>query len=425
MLSPGILLDDLRSTCFSPIDLPAGGAPQIGMEAEAIVVDAATRRPFPLEPTLSPRATVPAVQRLAEIYGWEPRPTASAGVPEFRLPDGGRITFEPGGQIEYSSAPRGSASEVLSSTRDVFTLLGRALKEVGGDLVFAGLDPVNEIEDTALQLRGERYVRMDRHFWRSGPFGARMMRQSASLQFALDWGPPAGRAARWALLNALVPYLAAIFANAPHYAGRATGHHSYRRVVWDTLDPLRTGMRDAGPQAEGEYLAFALAAPAILIPGGERPCAPFGRWLETGCVTMEDWHTHLSTLFPEVRPRGYLEVRTVDALPPEWYAAPMALLLGLTYDERSAEDARDLLGNPDPSLLALAGRDGVSDTRIGDVARDLWRLALRGCARLGTTAISPEDVETASEFAARYTGAGRTPADDVLARADIFASAAG
>ena len=65
---------------------------------------------------------------------------------------------------------------------------------------------------------------------------------------------------------------------------------------------------------------------------------------------MEDWHTHLSTLFPEVRPRGYLEVRTVDALPPEWYAAPMALLLGLAYDERSGQDARDLLGDPDPSL---------------------------------------------------------------------------
>ena len=67
----------------------------------------------------------------------------------------------------------------------------------------------------------------------------------------------------------------------------------------------------------------------------------------------------------------------------------------------------------------------MSDTRIGDVARDLWRLALRGCARLGTTTISPEDVETASEYASRYTGAGRTPADDVLARADMFASAAG
>ena len=425
MHSPRALLDDLRNTCFSPGESSAGGTPHVGMEAEAIVVDAATRRPFPLEPTFSPRATVPAVRRLAETYGWEAHPTGSAGVPEFQLPDGGRITFEPGGQVEYSSAPRPSASEVLSVTRDVLGLLGHALHDVGAELVFAGLDPVNAVEDTALQLRGDRYVRMDRHFWRIGPSGARMMRQSASLQFALDWGAPDGRAARWTLLNALAPYLTAIFANAPQYAGKATGHHSYRRVVWDTLDPLRTGLRETGPRAEEEYLAFALDAPAILIPGGARPCAPFGRWLATGCVTMDDWREHLSTLFPEVRPRGYLEVRTVDALAPEWYAAPMALLLGLTHDERSARDARDLLGNPDPSLLARAGRDAVSDPQIGAVARDLWSIALRGCARLGATSISAEDVETAAEYASRYTGTSRTPADDALARADTFASAAG
>ncbi len=424
MLSPRALLDDLRNTCFASTAPAAAGA-RTGMEAEAIVVDAVTRRPFPLEPTLSPRATVPAMQRLGELQGWQPRPSGSSGVPEFHLPDGGRLTFEPGGQVEYSSAPRRSASEVLSATREVLAHVGGALKEIGADLVFAGLDPGNAVEDTTLQLRGERYVRMDRHFWRSGASGARMMRQSASLQFALDWGEPAGRAERWTLLNALVPYLAAIFANSPLYAGKVTGHQSYRRVVWDNLDPSRTGLRDTGPNAAEEYLTFALHAQAIIIPGGDRPCAPFGRWLDTGCVTMEDWHTHLSTLFPEVRPRGYLEVRTIDALAPEWYAAPMALLVGLTYDERSAQDARDLLGDPDPALLERAGKHGVGDQQIGGVARDLWTIALQGCTRLGTSIINAEDVETAAEYAARYTAVGRTPADNVLAGIDTFASAAG
>lgn len=414
--TPRALLDDLRNTCFAPAGGPGGGAPRVGMEAEALVVDATTRRPFPLEPGLAVRATVPALDWLAMQHGWQARRSVKSAVPEFSLHDGGRVTFEPGGQVEYSSAPHRSASDAVRAARAVFALIARALEPAGAILVFEGIDPLNAVEDTTLQLRGERYARMDRHFWRLGPFGARMMRQTASLQFTLDWGEPTGRGARWRMLNALVPYLTAIFANSPCYQGKSTGHRSYRRFVWDNLDPLRTGMRDTGDDAAASYLAFALGAPALLVPGGERPCVPFSRWLETGMVTMTDWHTHLSTLFPEVRPRGYLEVRTVDALGPEWFGAPMAFLLGLTYDRQAASQASDLLGDPDPSLLARAGRDGVSDPEIGDVARDLWSIALRGCARLGESVIAEQEVENACEFAARYTTAGRSPADEVLER---------
>lgn len=414
--SPGALLDDLRNTCFSPAGGPAAGVARVGMEVEAIVVDADTRRPFPLEPGLSPRATLQVLRGLAPLHGWLVRQAPDGGAPDICLPDGARITFEPGGQMEYSSAPQRSASAVLRAAREVFALIGNSLEPAGAELLFAGIDPINAVDDAPLQLRSERYLRMDRHFRRIGSHGARMMRQTASLQFTFDWGEELERGRRWTLANALAPYLAAIFANSPCYGGKPTGHRSFRRVVWDTLDPLRTGMRDTGDGAEAAYLQFALGAPAILMPGGDRPCAPFAQWLETGCVAMSDWHAHLSTLFPEVRPRGYLEVRTADSLPPEWFAAPMVLLLGLLYDRQSSGDACALLGEPDPSLLERAGRDGVSDVQMGNVARDLWAIALRGCARLGEHIVSPEDVEVASEFAARFTAGGLTPADETLAR---------
>ena len=325
--SPRALLDDLRNTWFAPAGGPTGGAPRIGMEAEAIVVDRQTRRPFPIEPGLTASATAPVLHALAAKHRWHVRQSPKSQTPEFTLPDGGRLSFEPGGQIEYSSAPRRSASEVLRSARQTFRLVGDALEREGAALLFTGIDPANAVEDTTLQLRGERYLHMDRHFWRAGPFGARMMRQSASVQVSLDWGEPAERPRRWRLLNALAPFLAAIFANSPVYEHAPTGHRSFRRLVWDRLDPLRTGVRDCGGDPIGSYFAFALGAPAILLPNGERPAAPFSRWVDTGCVTLADWHAHLSTLFPEVRPRGYLEVRTVDALPPEWFAAPLALRL--------------------------------------------------------------------------------------------------
>jgi glutamate--cysteine ligase len=406
------LLDDLRSTCFAPSGGPAGGAPRIGVELEALVLDASSHRPFPLEAGLTPRATAPALRRLAASHGWQVSASSKSGDPEFRLPDGARITFEPGGQLEYSSAPHRSASEVLKKVREVFSHISAALEPEGAELMFVGIDPFNSVEDTTLQLRGERYARMDRHFWRLGSDGARMMRQSASAHISLDWGELPGRNDRWRLLNALVPYLTAIFANSGSYERKATGWKSFRRAVWMATDSERTGLRYGGGDAAESYLAFALNAPAILLPAGENPCVPFARWLSTGCLTMADWHAHLSTLFPEVRPRGYLEVRSIDSLSPSQLAAPVAFLLGLTYDAEGTQAAMELLGEPDSALLESAGRDGLSTDEISGVAQQLWTIALEGCARLGEAIIAPWDLERAADFAQQYTAECRSPSDD-------------
>lgn len=410
--SLGALADSLRASCFVPT--VRAGPPLIGLEAEALVVDARTRRPFPLQHPTSPRTTSAAVAALATKLGWQSRVSTKAGVPEFRLPDGARVTFEPGGQVEYSSAPHRSASTLVRAARELFQVISASLGEVGGALLFEGIDPHNPVESAPLQLRGDRYERMDRHFARRGAFGARMMRQTASLQVSLDWGEAAGRPTRWRLLNSLTPYLAAIFANSPRYAGAPTGCHSYRRVVWNRLDPLRTGIPFDGGDMEAAYLEFALRAPAILIPAGDRPCAPFARWMETGCLTITDWHAHLGTLFPEVRPRGYLEVRTVDALSPEWFAAPVAFLVGLAYDPVATDQALALLEPAGPDDLERAALEGVGEDGFGCVARQLWEIALAGCGRLGDQVFDPCDLATAAEFAARYTARGASPADDAV-----------
>lgn len=415
------LLDDLRSTCFAPSGGPGGGAPRIGLELEALVLDASSNRPFPLEAGLTPRATAPALRRLAALHGWQATTSAKSGDPQFRLPDGARITFEPGGQVEYSSAPHRSASELLKKVREVFSQIETALDAEGAVLMFAGMDPFNAVEDTTLQLRGERYTRMDRHFWRLGSDGARMMRQSASVHVSLDWGEEPGRADRWRLLNALVPYLTAIFANSPTYEKKNTGWKSFRRAVWMATDSERTGLRHGGDDPVESYLAFALGAPAILLPAGENPCAPFARWLSTGCLTTADWHAHLSTLFPEVRPRGYIEVRSIDSLSPSLLAAPVSFLVGLAYDAEAAQHALELLGQPDAGLMAKAGRDALGAGDISDTAQQLWTIALDGCGRLGESMIAPWDVESASDFAQRYTAECRCPADDADTPAAVTA----
>jgi glutamate--cysteine ligase len=238
-----------------------------------------------------------------------------------------------------------------------------------------------------------------------------MMRQSAAFQIGLDLDDEPWL--RWRVLNAAAPYVTAIFANSPLYDGEPTGHRSTRAAVWRALDPARTGLPWAEDDPVRGYLDFALAAPAMLFPtvGGEY--RSFGEWLRRAEPTMEEWAEHLSTLFPEVRPRGHFELRSCDALPPRFYPAPLALAVGITYDPGALRAAADLLGPPDAALLERAGRLGLADPDIARVAGDLADIALRGCADLGPGYFHPTDLEQARAFFDCYTRRGRSPADDL------------
>jgi glutamate--cysteine ligase len=400
------LAADLRQRVF-PSPVARGISPRIGAEVEIIPIDSATRRPLPLEGTGASTLTI--LRRAGAAAGWRERRSAKANVPEIELPDGGRITFEPGGQIEISSAPNASLSGLVSSLRATVNAIVGA-SPAGVELLSCGIDPCTRVEDVAPQLHADRYRRMLQHFERIGPSGARMMRQTASFQVCIDGGDAPERT--WTALNALAPYMVAIFANSPRYGGVDTGHKSFRRHIWATLDPRRTGLLGFGRDPVDEYLDFALGAPAFLLPDVGGAAAPFGDWLARGEVTASDWCTHLSTLFPEVRPRGYFEVRSADVMAPEWYAVPLILVAGLVYHRPSLDAAADLLGAPDAALLARGGRDGLSDPELARKAPPLCDLALAGCAALGAEFVSGADLAAAAEYFDRYTRRGLSPADD-------------
>ncbi len=389
---------DLRDRVFRPSSAPE----RIGAEVELLVLDAATRAPVSI---CAPGcvSSLPLLRRFAAQQGW--REAISYGC---FLPHWGGVSWEPGGQIEYSAPPCTSVTASLASLRGVVLPLRVWMADHGLELLSVGTDPTNHLASTSLQLSAHRYVRMDEYLGAIGPAGPRMMRQTASLQVNLDWGTEPDL--RWRTLNALAPYLTAIFANSPIYAGEPTGHQSFRAHTWRELDPLRTGLLGVEVDIIGEYLRFALNAPAILVDTAD--AFPFCALLEE--ASLEDWHTHLTTLFPEVRPKGYAEVRSLDAVPPEWYAAPLALLAGITFHRRSLLDAADLLGAPDAALLVRAGQFGVRDLTIQQVACDLWEIALRGCAALGEEFIAAPDLERARAFRDTYTRRGRSPADDQI-----------
>jgi glutamate--cysteine ligase len=254
------------------------------------------------------------------------------------------------------------------------------------------------------------------HFARIGPAGARMMRQTAAFQVSLDFDDELRL--RWRLLNALAPFVTAVFANSAVYGGEETGHRSYRAHAWRTLDPARTGLPWGEPRPVEAYLDFALRAPAILFPVVDGRCLPFGEWLARGTPTPDEWEAHLTTLFPEVRPRGHFEVRSADAVGPAWYAAPLAFLGGLAYDPHALRAALDILPSPDPGLLERAGRLGLRDPAIARTAADLFEIALGGCEALGPGFLHPLHREEARAYFERYTRRGLSPADDPARRAE-------
>ena len=382
---------------------------RVGAEVELIPVDAATGRRCPLESDGAP-GTLPFLRRYGPRQGWTETCTAK-GTPCFELPAGGTITFEPGGQLEYSSPAARSPSALLALLRATIPPLRAAAANEGIELLALGIDPYNSAEHAPLLLSSKRYERMAEYLAGIGPSGAKMMRQTAAFQVSLDLDDDPRL--RWTVLNAAAPCVTAIFANSPVYAGVPTGCRSSRAQIWRELDPARTGLPwDEGAPVRA-YLDFALEAPAILLPrlGGEY--RPFGDWLRHAQPTMEEWREHLSTLFPEVRPRGHLELRSSDAVSPQWYAAPIALAVGITYDPRALRAAAELLGRPDLGLLHRAGRTGLGDPTLHRMAVDLVDIALAGCQSLGPAYFTPSDLEQARGFFDQYTRRGRAPADDL------------
>lgn len=404
-LSRAALADDLARHAFA-LGVPAASPCRTGAEAELIPVEAATGRRVPIA------ATLPLLRRFGGERGWREEPSPY-GVPRFVVPDGGIVSYEPGGQVELSTPPFASLGALVGSLRGTVVPLRRRLREEGIELLSVGIDPLNTIGDVPQQLPGRRYVAMTEFLERLGTGGTRMMRLTASLQLSLD--PGAAPLRRWRLLNALAPFVVALFASSPVSGGRPTGERSFRARVWRELDGGRTGLFRCGADPVGEYLDFALAAPAILLPWGEDGARPFSAHAAAGAASFDDWRDHLSTLFPEVRPRGFAEVRSCDAVAPEWYAAPLVFLAGLAYDPAAAAEAAELLGEPDPELLERAGRLGLRDPFLAAMATVLCGVALRGADALGEAVVPGAVREEAREFFRRYTLRGRSPADDVLA----------
>ncbi len=286
---------------FTPARPPVG---RVGAEVELISVTD-TAEPLPADPTVL-RA------------GFDGAFVAAA-----------RPTFEPGGQLELSPAPRPTASDLI---RDLQQMIRRASSIAGSRgvrLESVGTNPYHSCADVPLRTTAPRYLAMQRAFDEVGRDGRRMMRLTASLQITVDLLPGRAGYEQWVVANLAGPALTAAFANSPWLDGRPSGKAGIRTQIWQKVDVRRTGYDGRHldlVDPVGAYTAFAAAAPRLPIPEASDPAY------------------HLSTLFPPVRPRGgYLEIRYLDAQPVSRIGAVIWTVTRLLYDPRARREALDLL----------------------------------------------------------------------------------
>jgi glutamate--cysteine ligase len=378
--------DHVRRHCFTP----AGPPGRVGVELELLTMAAGdpSRRPDP-----------------DELF---------SVVDHLDVAGGGRLTVEPGGQVELSSRPHAGVAGAIEATAAGVEGLRSALEAAGVHTAALGLDPARpnrRIVSTA------RYDAMEAYFEGDGGAGLSMMCATASVQVNLDLGDPADLARRWRVTHALGPVLVAAFANSPLAVGAPTGARSSRQQVWAVLDRTRSAPAISALPPADAWARYALAARVMLIQAGASQFQPvrenltFAGWMaeghELGYPTDADFAYHLTTLFPPVRPKGWLELRMIDALPGPWWQAALAVTTAL-LDDPDALDTAERTCRPVADCWGDAAAHGLSHPGLASAARSCFAAALDALPRLGV------DPAPAAAFVDRYVDRGRCPADDVL-----------
>lgn len=354
-------------------------------------------------------------------------------VAAIEFPDGSSFHFEPGAQVEIATAPCSRIEKVNARLKSMQQILQLVTQQENIHFAQFGTNPWFTAEETGMQMSKTRYRAMCRYFDNINSFGKLMMLQTCSLQVNMDTGNDwTTRVKRIVAANLLAPFATAIFANSPVTAGKVNGYKSYRSFIWQHLDKTRTGILPIEKFSEtfnkdeliDAYLNFALKAPVIYIED-------FGDEIFPAHFTLEYWLTHpiknlsptlmhlknhLSLLFPEVRLKGYLELRSVDAPPAEWQMIPALFYCGLLYSNQYLNKTLDLL-LPFASQLTLLmekATAGLEADELFNISKKLVHLVIETLADLPESFVSKNDIHEMISFSERFTLQRKTFADDCL-----------
>jgi glutamate--cysteine ligase len=366
-------------------------------------------------------------------FGW--RPVEEGGQVIAMAGDDGTVSLEPAGQLELSGAPLENLHQTCDET-------GRHLKQVkaigdrfGVSFLGLGMWPDKTREALPIMPKG-RYAIMMRHMPRVGSLGLDMMLRTCTIQTNLDYSSEADMTAKFRTSLALQPLATALFANSPFTEGKPNGYLSYRSHIWSDTDPQRTGMVpfvfEDGFGYE-RYVDYMLDVPMYFVfrdgkyidaagqsfrdfLRGELPALP------GELPTESDWIDHLSTAFPEVRLKSFLEMRGADGGPWSRICALPALWVGLLYDDQALDAAwqvvkswtmeqREALRNAVPRLGLDAPIPGGT---LRDIAAEVLAIARAGLKARNRLSTSGDNEVGFLETLDEIVASGKVPAQRLL-----------
>ena len=373
---------------------------RIGTEHEKFGFYTADFTPVPYD---GERGIRVLLQSLRDRFGWD-EVLEKGNIIALRrkdCPKGGAISLEPGGQFELSGAPLETIHQTQEELRQHLVEVGEVGRELGIGFLGLGFSPKWTLAETRVMPK-ERYRIMKRYMPKRGRLGLDMMFRTATVQVNMDFSSEADMVKKLRVGLALQSTATALFANSPFTEGRPNGYQTYRAEIWRDTDPDRSGLLPfAFEQGMGfeRYVDYALHVPMYFVYRDERYIdvagASFRDFLDGKLAlpgvrpTIDDWADHLTTLFPDVRLKRFLEMRGADGGLWRRICALPALWTGIYYDQNSLDAAWDMVKDwtaeerqaMRDAVPHMAFKTPFRNTRVWDLANRMLEISAEGLKR--------------------------------------------
>src|ERR1043165_1033214 len=374
---------------------------RVGTEHEKFAFTTGRHNPVAYDGQRSIRALLVGMQHL---LGWEPIMDGPNIIGLADVTGGGAISLEPGGQFELSGAPLETIHQTCSELMAHLAQLREIARPLGIGFLGLGMSPKWTRAETPVMPKS-RYKIMTNYMPKVGTLGLDMMYRTCTVQTNLDFSSEADMVKKLRVSLALQPVATALFANSPFTEGRPNGFLSFRSEIWRDTDNARAGMLpwafESGMGFE-RWVDYALDVPMYFVKRGDDYIDVSGTSFRDFFAgknaklpgerpTLSDWANHLSTIFPEVRLKRYLEMRGADGVPWDRLPALPAFWVGLLYDDVSLNAAWDIAKNWTAhdrqalrdDLPPFGFNAPMHDRYLFEIARECVKLAHEGLRRRG------------------------------------------
>ena len=406
---------------------------KIGTEHEKFVFHIDTLKPVPFLGESGIENLLLALKK----YGWESilEDGNTIGLSRDKSLGGGTITLEPAGQLELSGAPLTNIHETFNELDEHRSQISKEGSSLGLGFLGAGLTPNWSFDEMPIMPKS-RYQIMKNYMPKKGNLGLDMMFRSTTIQVNLDYSSESDMIKKFKVSLALQPIATALFANSPFLDGNLTGYNSFRSHIWTDTDPDRTGMLPFvfdGEMSYEKYVDYALKVPMYFIYRD-------GNYLDVSGSSFEDflngdldelpnekpniidWENHLTTIFPEVRLKSFLEMRGADGGSFESVCALSSFWVGLLYDSESLDSSFNLIKDFNikqlQELRIEVAKNGlhsiIEGIEIQEIAKKVLKLSREGLRNRNILNENGDSEEIFLDPLQKILSSGKSSSDDLI-----------